>query len=514
MKAARLLQSIANLHNALLLIVIFTFLYVSILPIKGAKNLQANASVREAPEVSTCGNADVDNLTCSAPDLSKYEHMLKNYEKLRQDFIDTRETAATLMQSKLALIDESISSLSKLEVDLQTTLDSVRRRQSTLAFRIEKIQKRIAVPRNITRIDEKIVEISGSCPLFQIQDTLEYRQLQTRLDDTNVSLQAISAQYEQLRQHRLSSQQWLSQLSSALPIMKDLIAKSPMNSVAIPSLENMENRIASLVQNEIHDQWKATKSSQDTFLELYRISAETIETFTERWQAEIEQKHNEQLLEKAKLSPKAPKLKRMSTTEFHMNRGTTSENASGSDGVSHTPVIDYALGSSGASIVVSETSETYIPTVSNLAANPGLLGEFSHGISKALLGAGPEDAISSIVKKGSCWPMLGSTGALTVQLSTPVLLNAITLDHFVNSDDMTSAPRTFHVYVKADNAKSTEWQKVLGWEEFDATKGTTTYTIPPNSQRLATQVKLEVVENYGHPFFTCIYRFRVHGTPL
>jgi hypothetical protein len=430
MTAARLLQSIANLHNALLLVVIVTFLYVSILPLKGTKGLHANNTVRESPTTSTCVNANADQVFCSVPDLSKYDHILKNYEKLRQDFIDTKESATSLMQSKLAQIDESVSLSKTLEVDLRRTLDSLHRRQSSLAFRIEKLQRRIAVPRNITQIDEKIIEISGSCPLFHIENTVEYRQLQTKLDDTKASLQAISAQYEQLRQHRLSSQQWLSQLSSALPIVKGHISKTPVGSVEIPSLEKLENKIASLVQNEIHDQWKVTKSSQDTFSELFRISTETLDTLTERWHAEVEQEQRERL-EKTKLSPKAPKLKRIPTTELHLSRDSTSDTASGSEGVKHAPVVDYALSISGATIVVSETSETYIPAVSDLAANHGLLGGLSHGISKTLLGAGPEDAISPMIKKGSCWPMQGSSGFLTVQLPRPVLVNAITLDHFV-----------------------------------------------------------------------------------
>lgn len=57
-------------------------------------------------------------------------------------------------------------------------------------------------------------------------------------------------------------------------------------------------------------------------------------------------------------------------------------------------------------------------------------------------------------------------------------------------------------------------RKILGWEVFDASKGKVTFAIPPNSQLVAVQVKLEIVENYGHPSFTCIYRFRVHGTPM
>lgn len=54
-------------------------------------------------------------------------------------------------------------------------------------------------------------------------------------------------------------------------------------------------------------------------------------------------------------------------------------------------------------------------------------------------------------------------------------------------------------------------RKVLSWEEFDAARGKVTYHIPTSKQRIASHVRLEIVENYGHPDYTCIYRFRVHG---
>jgi hypothetical protein len=182
------------------------------------------------------------------------------------------------------------------------------------------------------------------------------------------------------------------------------------------------SRIAVLVQNEVHDQWKAAKASQETFAELYRISTETFETITERWQIELDQQRVTKPRQEAK------KKERQATATHTVSAKQLSSSATAMN-IDETPSIDFALISTGSSIVSSETSDTYIPAVSSVAANPGLLGFLSHKMSKTLLGGSPEDAISPTMVRGSCWPMQGTSGNLTVQLAHPVVVTAVTVDH-------------------------------------------------------------------------------------
>lgn len=525
MPVARLFQSVANIHNVLLVVVIILFLYVSVLPLHKEKivniGIAANpttTAVEPRPvvdEVPISCPATVEHTTCNFPDLSPYDNLVAKYEGLILDFKEMRKAATEKIQAE---VEFSYSQAKELETKLHSIVELLRERQIKLAHRIEKVQQRIAVPRNVTQIDEKIIEISGSCPFFHIQSTPEYRQLLTKFDETKISLDILTSQFDQLKHRSMASQEWLLQLSSALPGIVERIStveQKRVNSLELPSLDSSANKLTALVQNEVHDQWKETKASQETFAELYRISTETFDTITERWQSAIEEQQAAVKIAAASL-PKAKKERKpKESPRFTETTSTANEAKSPSTEKEDVmPTIDYALGSTGATIVTKETSETYIPTVSALANNPGILGGLSHGISKTLLGAGPEDAISSLMTRGSCWPMQGSNGHLTVQLSRPIVVNAVTLEHLMNAEDISSAPRTFHVFVKADNSESSSWEKVLGWEEFDASKGKTTFPIQPSYQKLATQVRLEIVENYGHPAYTCIYRFRVHGKPL
>lgn len=127
----------------------------------------------------------------------------------------------------------------------------------------------------------------------------------------------------------------------------------------------------------------------------------------------------------------------------------------------------------------------------------------------------PRKVIQPGSSPGQCWAFKGSQGCVVIKLSTPVYVSEVTLEHIPKSlspdGNIASAPRNF---------------EVLGLEDIDdpnpAVLGNFTYDInnlknPVQTfkvsqvQKRLTYIELKVLSNYGHPEYTCLYRFRVHG---
>uniref|UniRef100_A0A671Y319 SUN domain-containing protein n=1 Tax=Sparus aurata TaxID=8175 RepID=A0A671Y319_SPAAU len=112
--------------------------------------------------------------------------------------------------------------------------------------------------------------------------------------------------------------------------------------------------------------------------------------------------------------------------------------------------------------------------------------------------------------------VLGSKGFLVIRLSMRILPTAFSLEHIPKSlapsGTLRSAPRDFSVYVR-----ETRQQKCAFWiQERGELLGT--YTYDEDGEALQTYSNREVravqvLSNWGHPDYTCMYRFRVHGTP-
>lgn len=58
---------------------------------------------------------------------------------------------------------------------------------------------------------------------------------------------------------------------------------------------------------------------------------------------------------------------------------------------------------------------------------------------------------------------------------------------------------------------------VLADAEFDTSRGHITFPVAAShaGEPLSTRkARLEILSNHGHTSYTCLYRFRVHGSPL
>ncbi|XP_069627562.1 SUN domain-containing protein 5-like [Haliaeetus albicilla] len=165
---------------------------------------------------------------------------------------------------------------------------------------------------------------------------------------------------------------------------------------------------------------------------------------------------------------------------------------------------DWALKSSGATIDMQRTSETY-----NCKENWGcrVLWFFRP--------ANPPDTILQPgLSPGDCWPLQGRQGQVVIRLPARVHPTAVTMQHIYKdvspSGTVTSAPRDVAVFgVDADGEEET----LLGTFTYNVAKEAI-QTFPLKDAplpRAFSYIKLLVKTNWGNPAYTCIYRVQVHG---
>uniref|UniRef100_A0A4W3I8C7 SUN domain-containing protein n=1 Tax=Callorhinchus milii TaxID=7868 RepID=A0A4W3I8C7_CALMI len=134
---------------------------------------------------------------------------------------------------------------------------------------------------------------------------------------------------------------------------------------------------------------------------------------------------------------------------------------------------------------------------------------FSHSLSLSL---SPQPD----VHPGNCWAFKGSQGFVVIHLSAPIRPTAFTLEHIPKSvallGSISSAPRDFAVYGLADESK--EEGHLIGRYTYDQDSDPIQIFPVQNEEHGAYRViELRVSNNWGHPEYTCLYRFRVHGDP-
>ncbi|XP_051969266.1 SUN domain-containing protein 1 isoform X4 [Xyrauchen texanus] len=170
-----------------------------------------------------------------------------------------------------------------------------------------------------------------------------------------------------------------------------------------------------------------------------------------------------------------------------------------------TGLVDYAMEAGGGSIIGTRC------TVSH-ESKTALLSLF--GLPLWYFSQSPRVVIQPDVHPGNCWAFKGSEGYLVIGLSMMIVPTAFTLEHIPKSlsptSSISSAPREFNVYGLDDEYQ--EEGQLLGQfvfeEDGDALQ---TFTVTEEVMRSFQIIELRVLSNWGHPEYTCLYRFRVHG---
>ena len=171
--------------------------------------------------------------------------------------------------------------------------------------------------------------------------------------------------------------------------------------------------------------------------------------------------------------------------------------------------------------------------------------------------APPSAILQGATFPGSCWPMAGRSGRVTLQLPYPVKVSAVSIDHIspllvTEETSRRSAPKTLRVYgypacESYCNGLGFDVKRkvVLAEFEYDAqVGGVQTFAVAshapagpsstcddapaaiedaadassgscsaphPKLVEPILGMELAVLENMGNSDYTCLYRFRVHG---
>ncbi|XP_051572177.1 SUN domain-containing protein 1 isoform X4 [Myxocyprinus asiaticus] len=172
-----------------------------------------------------------------------------------------------------------------------------------------------------------------------------------------------------------------------------------------------------------------------------------------------------------------------------------------------TGQVDYALESGGGSILSTRCSETY-------ETKTALMSLF--GLPLWYFSQSPRVVIQPDMYPGNCWAFKGSQGYLVIRLSLSVLPTAFCLEHISKSlspsGNISSAPRRFTVHGLDDEYQ--DEGKLLGDYTYEEDgESLQMFPVMEKNDKAFQIIEMRVLSNWGHPEYTCLYRFRVHGNP-
>uniref|UniRef100_A0A8C5K630 Sperm associated antigen 4 n=1 Tax=Jaculus jaculus TaxID=51337 RepID=A0A8C5K630_JACJA len=165
---------------------------------------------------------------------------------------------------------------------------------------------------------------------------------------------------------------------------------------------------------------------------------------------------------------------------------------------------DYALSSVGASIDLEKTSLDYEDTNTVYFWNRLSFWNYARP---------PSVILEPDVFPGNCWAFEGDQGQVVIRLPGRVQLSDITLQHpppsVAHTGGASSAPRDFAVFgLLVDD----ETEVFLGKFTFDVHKSEIqTFQLQNDPPSAFPKMKIQILSNWGHPRFTCLYRVRAHG---
>ncbi|CAH1100773.1 unnamed protein product [Psylliodes chrysocephalus] len=125
---------------------------------------------------------------------------------------------------------------------------------------------------------------------------------------------------------------------------------------------------------------------------------------------------------------------------------------------------------------------------------------------------GPRAMLQTEMHPGHCWAFKGSRGGAVIKLIGKVRIDAVSLEHISEgvspSGEITSAPKDFIV---SGMNNPTDNGKKLGQFTYDIFDSQL-QMFGIHNNNYYEYVEFKVLSNYENPAYTCVYRFRVHGT--
>ncbi|XP_043828253.1 SUN domain-containing protein 2-like [Dromiciops gliroides] len=170
-------------------------------------------------------------------------------------------------------------------------------------------------------------------------------------------------------------------------------------------------------------------------------------------------------------------------------------------------LVDYALESSGGRIITSHCSNSYNTRKAYISV---------FGIPVWYFYQPPRVILQPQVQPGNCWAFRGPQGFVRVHLSACIHITAVTLEHVPKAmsptNNIPSAPKDFVIFGLKEDLQAEG--VTLGQFTYDRDgEPIQTFYFRDNITATYQVVELRILGNWGHPEYTCIYRFRVHGEP-
>nr|CAD7393356.1 unnamed protein product [Timema cristinae] len=173
-----------------------------------------------------------------------------------------------------------------------------------------------------------------------------------------------------------------------------------------------------------------------------------------------------------------------------------------------TGQVDYALESSGGSILSTRCTEVYFSDTSRV---------YVFNIPVPFLSStnSPSVIIKPGMSPGECWAFRGSQGSVVIQLAALIHISSFTLEHIPRSlaiqGRIDSAPKDFSVW-GLSHENDMDPLKLGTYMYLQNSTSLQFFNVQSTNAPPFNIVELKVDSNHGHLEYTCLYRFRVHGT--
>lgn len=120
-----------------------------------------------------------------------------------------------------------------------------------------------------------------------------------------------------------------------------------------------------------------------------------------------------------------------------------------------------------------------------------------------------------VVVPGDCFAVQGSQAHITIELVTPISVDAVGITHILGGPNPDAAPREIVILGKGPDdddpwvvLDTVEYPKPSATEQQSAT---TDFKLHENNKFPIKFVQLDIKSNWGHPSWTTVYRVRVLG---
>ena len=165
-----------------------------------------------------------------------------------------------------------------------------------------------------------------------------------------------------------------------------------------------------------------------------------------------------------------------------------------------TGLFDFALETAGGSVLSTKCTEPYQVTT-------GVMSVW--GIPFWWETNSPRTILQPGTSPGQCWAFRGSQGAVLVQLSSPIHITAVSIEHISSllSPDGTIHSAPSHMSLSGVTENRENFTALLNFTYSAPGDTVQTFWLAGPSQEKWRLVELSVHNNHGHPDYTCLYRY-------